>query len=146
MGDDWSVGIVFRDTLEGIDLEQLGGNFFDAWPNPPSTPTFLKLLEQSYAIELAVDEDTGNVVGFIQAISDGVLSAYIPLLEVVPEYKGRGIGTALVQRMFERLRNLYMIDLLCDPELQAFYEKQGMVKGSGMVIRHYQNQSGADRG
>ncbi|WP_432749901.1 GNAT family N-acetyltransferase [Paenibacillus amylolyticus] len=100
------------------------------------------MLEKSYAIELAVDEDTGKVVGFIQAISDGVLSAYIPLLEVVPEYKGRGIGTALVQRIFERLRDLYMIDLLCDPELQTFYEKQGMSKASGMVIRHYQNQSG----
>jgi ribosomal protein S18 acetylase RimI-like enzyme len=138
------VGIVFRDTLEGIDLEQLGGNFFDGWPNPPSMQTFLKLLEQSYAIELAVDEDTGDVVGFIQAISDGVLSAYIPLLEVVPEYKDRGIGTTLVQRMFERLRGLYMIDLLCDPEIQAFYEKQGMSKASGMLIRHYQNQSGVE--
>lgn len=136
------MGIVFRDNLEDIDLEQLDGNFFYGWPNPPSTPTFLKLLEKSYAIELAVDEDTGKVVGFIQAISDGVLSAYIPLLEVVPEYKGRGIGTALVQRIFERLRDLYMIDLLCDPELQTFYEKQGMSKASGMVIRHYQNQSG----
>ncbi|MFC9707447.1 GNAT family N-acetyltransferase [Paenibacillus sp. NPDC056933] len=135
--------ITFRDTLEGVGPDQLGGRFFDGWPNPPSTPTFLKLLEQSYAVELAVDEDTGNVVGFIQAISDGVLSAYIPLLEVLPEYQGKGIGTDLIKRMFNRLSGLYMIDLLCDAELQPFYEKQGMHKASGMVIRHYQNQSGA---
>lgn len=135
--------ITFRESLEGIGTDQLSGDFFEGWPNPPSTPTFLKLLEQSYAVELAIDEETGNVVGFIQAISDGVLSAYIPLLEVLPEYQGKGIGTDLIKRMFNRLGDLYMIDLLCDNELQEFYEKQGMQKTSGMVIRHYQNQAGA---
>ncbi|MFE6078089.1 GNAT family N-acetyltransferase [Paenibacillus sp. NPDC057886] len=135
--------ISYRESLEGIGIDQLGGNFFEGWPNPPSTPTFLKLLEQSYAVELAVDEETGNVVGFIQAISDGVLSAYIPLLEVLPEYQGKGIGTDLIKRMFNRLGDLYMIDLLCDNELQGFYERQGMQKAHGMVIRHYQNQAGA---
>ncbi|MGC5770940.1 GNAT family N-acetyltransferase [Paenibacillus pabuli] len=135
--------MTFRESLEGIGVDQLSGNFFEGWPNPPSTTTFLKLLEQSYAVELAVDEETGNVVGFIQAISDGVLSAYIPLLEVLPEYQGNGIGTDLIKRMFNRLGDLYMIDLLCDNELQGFYEKQGMQKASGMMIRHYQNQAGA---
>ncbi|MGX1827480.1 GNAT family N-acetyltransferase [Paenibacillus taichungensis] len=135
--------ITFRESLKGIGIDQLSGTFFEGWPNPPSTATFLKLLEKSYAVELAIDEETGNVVGFIQAISDGVLSAYIPLLEVLPEYQGKGIGTDLIKRMFNRLGDLYMIDLLCDNELQEFYEKQGMNKASGMVIRHYQNQAGA---
>ncbi|MFB8373038.1 GNAT family N-acetyltransferase [Paenibacillus taichungensis] len=135
--------MTFRESLEGISIDQLSGTFFEGWPNPPSTATFLKLLEKSYAVELAIDEETGNVVGFIQAISDGVLSAYIPLLEVLPEYQGKGIGTDLIKRMFNRLGDLYMIDLLCDNELQEFYEKQGMNKASGMVIRHYQNQAGA---
>ncbi|WP_373456303.1 GNAT family N-acetyltransferase [Paenibacillus taichungensis] len=134
--------ITFRESLEGIGIDQLSGIFFDGWPNPPSTPTFLKMLEQSYAVELAVDEATGNVVGFIQAISDGILSAYIPLLEVLPEYQGKGIGSDLIKRMFKRLGDLYMIDLLCDNELQEFYEKRGMQKASGMVIRHYHNQAG----
>ena len=35
--------------------------------------------------ELALDKDT--VVGFATATSDAVLSAYIPLLEVLPEYQ-----------------------------------------------------------
>nr|WP_318283220.1 GNAT family N-acetyltransferase [Paenibacillus xylanexedens] len=98
------MGIVFRDKLDGIGSEQLTGGFFDGWPNPPSPSTFLKLLEQSYAIELAIDEQTGNVVGFIQAISDGILSAYVPLLEVLPEYKGQGIGSELNSACFSVYR------------------------------------------
>ncbi|MGF9698052.1 GNAT family N-acetyltransferase [Paenibacillus sp. MABNR03] len=135
--------VSYRSKLDGIGVEQLSGNFFDGWPNPPSPATFLKVLEQSYAVELAVDDETGNVIGFIQAISDGVLSAYIPLLEVVPEFQGKGIGTTLTERMLNRLQSLYMIDLLCDAETQPFYEKQGMSKASGMMVRHYSNQDGA---
>ncbi|HFL3236868.1 TPA: hypothetical protein ACG3KH_004337, partial [Clostridioides difficile] len=40
------------------------------------------------------------------------------------------------------LGDLYMIDLLCDEELQKFYERTGMRKASGMMIRHYANQAG----
>ena len=43
---------------------------------------------------IAIDENTNQVVGFVTAISDGVLSAYIPFLEVLPEYKSIGIGYA----------------------------------------------------
>ena len=59
------------------------------------------LLKNSAEVVLAVDEETGAVIGFINAVSDGVLSAYIPLLEVLPEYRGRGIGRALVKQMLE---------------------------------------------
>lgn len=135
--------ISYRSNLDGIGVEQLSEHFFDGWPNPPSKATFLRLLEQSYATELAVDDETGKVVGFIKAISDGVLSAYIPLLEVVPEFQGKGIGTTLTERMLKRLQGLYMIDLLCDTETQPFYQKQGMRRASGMMVRHYSNQNGA---
>jgi hypothetical protein len=32
--------------------------------------------------------DNGRVIGFITAVTDKVLSAYIPLLEVLPAYRG----------------------------------------------------------
>ena len=89
-----------------------------------------------------MDEESGHVVGFITAISDHVLSAYIPLLEVLPEYRGRGIGRELVGRMLDRLRGLYMIDLVCDPDLEPFYTSMGMYPATGMMIRNYEHQSG----
>jgi len=134
--------ISYTDSIVGISAEQLQG-FFVGWPNPPTPETHLRILEGSDAVMLARDETSGAVVGFITAISDGVLCAYIPHLEVLPEYQGRGIGSELLRRMLERLRTLYMIDLLCDPDVQPFYERLGMRRATGMLIRNYDRQSGS---
>lgn len=138
--------IVYRDSVEGITPGQLAG-FFVGWPNPPSPETHLRLLHGSDFVVLAMDEahDGGpRVVGFITAITDGVLSAYIPLLEVLPQYQGRGIGGELVRRMLARLDHLYAADLLCDPELQPFYARLGLRPAVGMLARNYARQAGTE--
>lgn len=124
-------------SAESITPEQLEG-FFVGWPNPPSPETHLRILRGSAEIILAVDNDSGRVVGFINAVSDGVLCAYIPLLEVLPEYQGKRIGTRLTALMLERLRDLYMIDLLCDSNLQPYYARLGMRPMTGMAVRNYE--------
>jgi ribosomal protein S18 acetylase RimI-like enzyme len=128
-------------TADDISPEELEG-FFVGWPKPPSPDTHLRLLKNSDEIVLAIDASTRAVVGFITALTDHVLSAYIPLLEVRTEYRHRGIGSQLVRRMIERLSSLYMIDLVCDPDLQPFYTSLGMQPITGMKIRSYQYQSG----
>ncbi|MFN8374716.1 MAG: GNAT family N-acetyltransferase [Anaerolineae bacterium] len=133
--------ITYTDSLEHITPDQLQG-FFVGWPNPPSPETHLRLLQGSYRVVLALDDESGNVVGFINAISDGVLAAFIPLLEVLPAYKGRGIGSELTRRLLDGLRHLYSIDLICDEDVQPFYERLGMQRYSGMVYRNYDRQSG----
>lgn len=129
----------YTHTLEDITADMLNG-FFVGWPNPPSPETHMKLLQNSSHIVLAVEGE--QVIGFITGVSDGVLSAYIPLLEVLPEYKSKGIGKELVGRMLEQLRGIYMIDLCCDDDLVPYYEKFGMFKANGMLFRNYDRQSG----
>jgi len=72
--------------------------------------------------------DGRRVVGFVTAISDGVLSAYIPLLEVLPDFQGRGVGKELTRRLLAQLDGLYMVDLSCDEELVPFYEALGLTR------------------
>lgn len=69
----------YKYNLDDISSDMLSGFFVD-WPNPLSQQTHLKLLENSSKVVIAVDEQSKHVVGFITAISDGVLSAYIPFL------------------------------------------------------------------
>jgi ribosomal protein S18 acetylase RimI-like enzyme len=132
--------ITYTFSLDGITSDNLQGGFFAGWPHPPSPTTHYQILANSHAIILARVAD-GTVVGFITAISDGVSCAYIPHLEVLPAHQGRGIGSELVSRMVARLRHLYMIDLVCDPALQPFYERLGMRPVVGMVVRNYDRQA-----
>ena len=128
----------YRTDLENVTPDKLAG-FFVGWPNPPSPETHLRILQGSSHVVLAWEEN--RVIGFVTAISDGVLSAYVPLLEVLPSHQKRGIGQELMRRMLEMLDGLYMVDLLCDNDLQPFYEKLGMRRSQGMMVRNYAWQS-----
>jgi len=136
--------IVYSDSIDGIGPDDLHG-FFVGWPNPPSPDTHLRILMGSDHIALARDDESGRVVGYVTAITDGVLAAYIPHLEVLPEYQGQGIGTALMRRILATLETLYAIDLLCDEDVQPFYARLGMRPATGMMVRNYARQSGADQ-
>ncbi|MFQ5499834.1 MAG: GNAT family N-acetyltransferase [Candidatus Zixiibacteriota bacterium] len=133
--------IHYTGSVDRLNAEQLSG-FFVGWPDGPSPQTHLLLLQQSSYIELARVGRYGRVVGFTTAVSDGVICAYIPLLEVLPDYQGRGIGRTLVERMLERLSHIYMIDLVCDQDLQGFYQKLGMQTAHAMIIRNFDYQAG----
>ena len=135
--------IRYTDSTDGITEEHLDG-FFVGWPSPPSTETLMKILEGSSVVVLAVDDETSRVVGFVTAVTDGVLAAYIPLLEVLPEYQRRRIGEELMRRVMERLDGLYMVDLLCDPNMDAFYSRFGMKPAHAMAVRRYEHQSGVE--
>jgi ribosomal protein S18 acetylase RimI-like enzyme len=134
---------MIRYAADVVDIlpSQLPG-FFEGWPNPPSSETHLRLLQSSSHVVIAL-ADSHQVVGFVTAISDGVLSAYVPFLEVLPSHRGRGIGQELIRRVLVQLRDIYSINLHCDPELRSFYEHLGMRSLGGMAIRNYENQSGA---
>ena len=130
------MAIRYTDSVEGIDAGMLGG-FFEAWKRPRTPEEHLAILKKSTCVVLVFDDDTGRVVGFANALSDGMQSAFVPLLEVLPEYRDLGIGTELMRRMLTRLTGVSAIDLTCDPSLQPFYAKLGMVPSVGMILRRY---------
>lgn len=133
--------VTYTTSLDGITPERLGG-FFGGWPNPPSPETHLRILAGSDEIVLALDSTSGKVVGFITATTDKVISAFIPHLEVLPEFRGNGTGSELVRKMLKRLERFYSIDLMCDPDVQPFYERLGLRPYTGMLSRNFDRQSG----
>jgi GNAT superfamily N-acetyltransferase len=127
------VALDYTTSLDGVAADDLEG-FFEGWSSPPSPADHLEILRGSDHVLLARSE-TGAVVGFVTAISDGRLSAFIPLLEVLPNHRGRGVGTELVSRLLGELGHLYAVDVVCDEELRPFYERFGMVPLQAMALR-----------
>jgi GNAT superfamily N-acetyltransferase len=136
--------IRYTDSTASISVDQLSG-FFVGWADPPSPKEHLTLLQNSDYVVLAIDDETEVVIGFVTAVSDRILAAYIPLLEVLPAYQGQGVGTELMRRMLTKLNRYYMVDLICDPELQPFYERLGMEPYTGMIRRHRRRETRAEK-
>ena len=135
------MSITYTDKIEPLSANQLQG-FFVGWPEHPDPEAHLEVLRGSYAVWLAFDQE--RCVGFINALSDGVFYAYIPFLEVLPEYQGHGIGTELVRRMLETLESMYAIDIVCDESIASFYKEIGFSRCVGMITRNYAHQGAAN--
>ena len=72
-------------TVSDLDASALAGGFFEGWSSPPSPDEHVQILRRASHVVLACEGD--EVIGFATALSDGVLTAYIPLSKSCP-----GIG------------------------------------------------------
>lgn len=134
------MSIQYSNNPQSLTADQLDGFFVD-WPTHPTPEGHLEILQGSHKVWLAMHR--GSCVGFINAISDGVFSAFIPLLEVLPEHQGKGVGAELVKRMVESLSAIYSIDIACDEEVAKFYDTLGFSRLVNMAKRNYGNQTGS---
>lgn len=125
-----SNGIDYTTELAGLSDDDLAG-FFVGWPRPPADrPAVLR-----GATHVVLAMDGGRLVGFVTALSDGVLMAYLPLLEVLPQYQRSGIGTELVRRVLVEIGDIYGVDVCCDDDVVPYYERFGFQRVNGMVLR-----------
>ena len=71
-----------------------------------------------------------KLVGFGRIVSDGVLYALICDLIVKPTYQGRGIGTALLNKLIDRCRSQHMrvLWLFSAKGKSSFYKSFGFVE------------------
>jgi predicted N-acetyltransferase YhbS len=125
--------IEYQLGLDGIGSRDLRG-FFEGWPKAPDATALHRILGASALVVLALDGS--EVVGFVNALSDGELAVYLPLLEVRASHREQGVGTELVRRVLDHFDQAYMIDVVCDAEVAPFYERLGMARLTGMAHRN----------
>jgi len=75
--------------------------------------------------------DGGRLVGLINALDDGVMTAYVHYLLVNPAYQGQGIGKRLVELVREKYRDYLRIVLIAYDKEIGFYENCGFEAGEG---------------
>ena len=63
----------------------------------------------------------GRVVGWAQALGDGVLQSHLSFVAVHPEHRRRGIARLLTVATFQATHTKRM-DLITDPSAAGFYE------------------------
>ena len=125
--------MIYSESLESVDDADLEG-FLLHWDFTPPAGTLLRMLKASSVVILARDPDSSQICGYVAALTDHVVCAYISAIEVRPEYRKRGIGMALLNRMTERL-SVYGTYLSCAPALVPFYESAGFKQVAGMSKR-----------
>jgi ribosomal protein S18 acetylase RimI-like enzyme len=76
-----------------------------------------------------------RLVGFVRAVSDGALRAYLEDVLVAPEFRDAGLGRALIAAILGLLQPIPVISLFCEPGLAAFYEAAGF-RLTRQVILH----------
>jgi len=128
-------GVVITPGAEGMTAADLAG-FFVGWPDPPTAARRLGIMRAADEVVVARDR-AGAVIGFATALTDRRFAAYIPLVEVLPEHQGRGVGTRLVEALLGRLAGCYMIDLVCDDEGVPFYTRLGGTPLNAVVWRNH---------
>lgn len=122
-------GVTFRNMVpdDVVAVEELERRLFptDAWP----MQMFLDELAQADTRRYLVAEVDGTIIAYaglmcIQPIAD------VQTIAVVPEYEGRGIGSALLRELIDEARRRHAADLLLEvrednPRAQALYRRFG---------------------
>ena len=87
------------------------------------------LRDPSREVYVALAGDSDAVAGFLILTMRGAFVGYVQTVAVSPEWRGRGLGTALVafaeQRIFPETPNVFLCVSSFNPRARALYERLG---------------------
>ena len=112
-------------TDKNFEAEQLKELFSSVnWLSANYSERLVKALYNSSTVISAWDGE--KLIGLINALDDGELTAYVHYLLVNPEYQKDGIGTRLVEMIKQKYKDYLCIVLTAEnPGLVGYYEKLG---------------------
>ena len=125
------------DSAEIVFLYKTGGWWKDTY-DPAEIP---RLITGSFAFAVAADSN-GHAIGMGRAISDGVSDAYIQDLVILPEYRGKGIGTRILSVLIKHCKQagLSWIGLIAEPDSDEFYVPHGFERMPGHIPMIYRGE------
>ena len=118
-----SHAIVIRDALDGVTGQALKQFYADADFDNGRTADEHERSFRNSVVRLAFDGD--QLIGAARAITDGVYTAAVFDVCVLPSYRGRRIGRDLMRSLLEGLRGQFVV-LVCDEKLYRFYGDVGL--------------------
>jgi ribosomal protein S18 acetylase RimI-like enzyme len=141
MSDDT---ITVIDTVDDIKRDQLVALFQSAWWTAERTLEEVeRMLRGSDVVVGLVDGSSDRLVGFARAITDSTFLAVVLDVVVAADLRGSGLGARLMDELLARpeLAAVDSIELVCQPELVAFYRRFGFTDsvGRSLLMRRSSN-------
>ena len=115
--------IVYKDTknFESKDLQDL---FLSVeWSSGDYPEKLVVAMKNSGSVFTAWDDK--KLIGLINVLDDGIMTAYVHYLLVNPEYQGQSIGKELVRMVSEQYKDYRRIVLISYNKEIDFYKKCG---------------------
>ena len=126
------MNISFTDKTDNITVEALESLFASVkWKSAKYSDQLLQAINGSHSVVTAWDGE--KLVGLINALSDGALTAYFHYMLIDPNYQDLGIGKKLIDIMLDRYKDYPAKVLIAYPEVTEFYKKCGFQQEEGMV-------------
>ena len=117
-------------TVKTFTEKQLEELFLSVGWSSGKYPDKLKIaMENSHSVFSAWDE--GKLIGLMNALSDGIMTAYFHYLLVRPEYQGQGVGKALTMQALDFYREYARKVLIAYDKEIGFYKSCGFEVGDG---------------
>ena len=133
------MSITYTDKKEfsTSDLQQLFQSV--NWMSANYPERLKKALDNCETVFTAWDNE--QLVGLVNAIDDGELTAYVHYLWVNPVYQGQGIGKTLLDKIKEKYKDyLYIIVIAENEGLIKFYSQNGFQQGNGSYVFEIMNR------
>ncbi len=112
--------------IEGIDWDALS-HLYKIAPLGDKKPENLKTVFTNSRYKCFVYDDQ-KLVGVGRALADGVDVSYLADVAIHPDYKGQGIGKAIVKKLVEFSKDHKKIILYASIGKEPFYAKLGFDK------------------
>ncbi len=122
--------VTYSDLTDGLEASQLRG-FYEDWPLVDAEHHLRLLKSAPYVVVARFEQE---IVGFGVAVTDGVLSAHIPFLEVRPDFRGQGIGREIARLLLMKI-DLPQISVAGGTELREFFVEMGFSAKTMMIRR-----------
>ncbi|HCT75619.1 MAG TPA: GNAT family N-acetyltransferase [Micromonosporaceae bacterium] len=127
--------IELQDHIETDRLPQLMELFGSAWWTTSRTIEDVEaMLRGSELVFALVDRAADRLVGFARVITDDVYLAMVLDLIVAQDARKKGLGAVLMDAVIghPRLKSVRSVELVCQPELVAFYRRWGFTDQVGL--------------
>lgn len=113
-----------------IEAKQLQNLFVSVnWDSANYPDKLVIAIKNSDKVITAWNGET--LVGLMNALSDGIMTAYFHYLLVRPEYHGIGVGKTLVKTMLDHYADYARKVLIAYDEETGFYQHCGFEIGTG---------------